>query len=102
MNWLYALAQPFVWQPARILLVAATWFVLAFTLLRPSLRPMLIASGAWTLFGLLEFEARRERADIRVDLLFTWPALCLITIICLVIALKRGRAAGSAKREEAA
>lgn len=88
MDWLYALAQPFVWHPARAALVAGSWLLLAL-LLRPGRRPLLLAAAAWTLFALLEFVAWRERADIRVDLLITWPGLCFVTAACLGVALKR-------------
>jgi hypothetical protein len=45
-------------------------------------RPLLIAAGAWAIFGLLEAEAMREHSNIRVDLLITWPGLLLCTIVC--------------------
>src|SRR5437016_1713883 len=85
MNWLYALAQPFVWHPARALLVALGWLLLALTLPSTERRPLFITAVAWSVFALLELEAWRERANIRVDLLVTWPALCLLTIGCLII-----------------
>lgn len=51
---------------------------------RPYVRtlPLLVAASAWALFGLLEYKGYRERANIRVDLLFTWPALLLVTAAC--------------------
>jgi hypothetical protein len=101
-NWLYSLAQPFVWHPVRILLVAAAWLVLALALFRAARRPLLVAAIAWAVFGLLEFTAWRERADIRVDLLFTWPALCLITTTCIVVAVRRVRNPRDSERGEAA
>ncbi|MEW5928480.1 MAG: hypothetical protein AB1941_13510 [Gemmatimonadota bacterium] len=40
------------------------------------------------MFGLLEAEATRERADIRVDLLVTWPLLLLLSVVCLALWLR--------------
>jgi hypothetical protein len=90
MSWLYALAQPFVWHAERAAAVAIG--LLAFAACARALRAhpphrwsrsLLTAAAAWLLFAALEAEARRERADIRVDLLLTWPALCLVTAGCL-------------------
>ena len=102
MNWLYALAQPFVGHPLRIFLVAGGLLALALLLSRRARRPVLSAAIAWTIFGVLEVEAGREHADIRVDLLFTWPVVCLTTIVCLAVALKARRAPDDAGRGEAA
>ena len=89
MNWFYDLAQPFVWHPARALVVALVWLLAALILPKLVRRPLFIAAGAWGVFALLEFEAWRERADIRVDLLVTWPALCLLTVGCVSVAIRR-------------
>ena len=89
MNALYQLAQPFVWHPARALAVAAGWAVLGLVVPRLARTPLLVAAGAWGAFGLLEYLAWRERADIRVDLLVTWPALCLVTLGGVVAAGRR-------------
>ena len=53
MNWLYALAQPFVWHPARALLVALGWLLLALTLPSTERRPLFITAVAWSVFALL-------------------------------------------------
>jgi hypothetical protein len=82
MSWLYAAAQPFVGHAERAFVVAGGWVLLAL-IARRGARPLLIAAGAWTVFGLLEAEATREHADIRVDLLITWPVLLLCTIACV-------------------
>jgi hypothetical protein len=89
LDWIYSLAQPFVWHPGRALLVAAALVLLGLGLRDRGRRPLLIAAAAWAVFALLEFMAWRERADIRVDLLVTWPALCLITVACLVAWARR-------------
>ncbi len=88
MDWLYVLAQPFVWHPGRALLVAGGLLLVAL-LIRSGRRPLLLATAAWILFAGQEFTAWHERADIRVDLLITWPILCFLTAACLGVALKR-------------
>jgi hypothetical protein len=90
MDTVYALANPFVGHAARAGLVALVWLIPAGVILatrrNSNLRawPLFTGGGAWAVFALLEAEATRERANIRVDLLFTWPALCLISIGCAV------------------
>ena len=89
MDILWRAANYFNWHPWRALGVSlASWVppLLPLTLRgwRPYARtlPLLVAAAAWLLFGLLEYEAWRERANIRVDLLATWPALLLVTAAC--------------------
>ncbi len=89
MDWIYGLAQPFVWHPARALLVALALAFLALGFPHRGRSPLLLAAGAWVVFALLEFIAWRERADIRVDLLVTWPALCLVTAGCVLAWVRR-------------
>ena len=89
LDWLYRWAQPFVWHPARALLVAVALSFLAFGFRRRAGRVLLVAATAWAVFALLEFLAWRERADIRVDLLVTWPALCVVTAGCLLAWVRR-------------
>ena len=88
MDWLYDIAQPFVWHPERALIVVLGCLLVALILPKAVRRPLFIAAGAWSVFALLEFEAWRERADIRVDLLVTWPALCLLTVGCVFVTVK--------------
>lgn len=102
MDWLYGLAQPFVWHPGRALLVAAAFALVALGLRDRGRRPLLVAAAAWALFALLELMAWRERADIRVDLLVTWPALCLITAGCLLALARRWIKPGGPRSGEAA
>jgi hypothetical protein len=89
LNWLYTLAQPFVWHPGRALIVGLALALLAFGFRDRGGRRLFLAAAAWGVFALLELIAWRERADIRVDLLVTWPALCLVTAACLVAWLYR-------------
>jgi hypothetical protein len=83
LDWLYTLAQPFVWHPGRALLVSLALGLVGFGLRDRGGRRLFLAAAAWAVFAILEFIAWRERADIRVDLLVTWPALCLITAVCV-------------------
>jgi hypothetical protein len=84
MGLIYSLAQPFVWHPARALIVGLALGLLAFGFRNRGGGFLVLAAAAWGVFALLEFFAWRQRANIRVDLLVTWPALCLITAGCLL------------------
>jgi len=84
------------------LLVALGWLLLALTFPTTVRRPLLITAVAWTVFALLELEAWRERANIRVDLLVTWPVLCLLTIARLFLTIRRMVTRGARGRGEAA
>jgi hypothetical protein len=97
LDWLYGLAQPFVWHPGRALLVAVAFALVALGFRSRGRRPLLVAAAAWALFALLELIAWRERADIRVDLLVTWPALCLITAVCALAWVRRRVKPGGAE-----
>ena len=89
MDILWRGANYFNWHPWRAFGVSLIfWALLLLSLIlrgwRPRVRtmPLLVAALAWALFGLLEYQAYRERANIRVDLLVTWPALLLVTVAC--------------------
>jgi hypothetical protein len=83
LDWIYRLAQPFVWHPGRALIVSLALALAGFGFRDRGGRALFLAAAAWAVFALLEFLAWRERADIRVDLLVTWPALCLVTAACI-------------------
>jgi hypothetical protein len=89
MNWLESLAQPFIWHPARAACVGLAWLGVSLVLPKAARLPLLVAAVGWGVFAALEFEAWRERANIRIDLLVTWPALCILTAGCLALSLKR-------------
>ena len=82
-------ANLFNWRPWRAFGVSLVfWAPLLLSVIHRGWRPygrtlpLLFAASAWMIFGLLEYAALRGRADIRVDLLLTWPALLLVTLIC--------------------
>jgi len=89
MNWLESLAQPFIWHPFRAAFVGLTWLGMSLVLPKPTRIPLLVAAVGWGVFAAFEFEAWHERANIRIDLPFTWPALCILTAGCLALSLKR-------------
>lgn len=93
---LYSLSHPFVGHALRAFAVAAVAFLaaLATRIARKramlggrtvSPTPWIVVGIAWALFGACEAEATREHSDIRVDLLVSWPVLCLVTVACAVI-----------------
>ena len=88
MDAIYALAGPFVGHAGRAGFVALICLTSgAFILVaRRNLHawPSITAGCAWAIFALLEAEATRQRSNIRIDLIVTWPALCLITVGCAV------------------
>jgi hypothetical protein len=87
---MYALANPFVGHAGRAGFVALIFLIGGAVILASPRRlnlhawPLITAGCAWAVFALLEAEATRERSNIRVDLLFTWPALCVISVGCAV------------------
>jgi hypothetical protein len=96
---IYALSHPFVGHALRAFAVAgiAALIALATRLVRQRARldrrtasptPWIVVAIAWSVFGACEAEATRERADIRVDLLVSWPVLCLVTVVCLLLFLR--------------
>ena len=95
MQWLYTLATPFVLHASRAFVVAAVALLLgtlAFLVPgrgigRRRTWPLLALGVAWLLFGVGEAAAARSHANIRVDLLVTWPALCLVSVTCIVLLL---------------
>jgi hypothetical protein len=87
-NWIYAAAQPFVGHAGRAFAVAvsgALMFLLVRRARRGSPRPWIALAAAWAVFGTCEAAATRARADIRVDLLVTWPVLLLLTVVAVAL-----------------
>jgi hypothetical protein len=58
---------------------------------------LLVPAAAWAVFALMEWEAGREGAYIRLDLLITWPAVWLISILSSVFCVARLLRRGAAK-----
>jgi hypothetical protein len=74
-----------IWIGAAIFSALAIWSHFQKTKY-PHLRalPMRVAAVIWFVFGLLEMAAMKQKANIRVDLLFTLPILVIGTLWCLV------------------
>ena len=84
MDWFYGLSQPFRWHPERSLLVALALVLLALVLGRRGRRILLVAAGGWALFAGIELYFVRHVTDFRIDVVLTWPVLCLLTIGCVL------------------
>jgi len=100
LDWLYAPAQFMAGRPERAL-VAAACFALAAVILRlakrraPALadRPAVLCTALWLFWGINEHAARLYGWNIRVDIVFLWPILAIVTLACIAITLASIRAA---------
>lgn len=90
------LASLFVGKPLGILAVAVFFLAgnlaLRFTALGTGRRPrwLLAAAGAWGLYAAWEWLVldQTPEANIRVDLLFIWPALAILSVWALFRSLR--------------
>ena len=80
LEFFFSLSNPFVGYPLRCLTIGMMLLVLGYSL-RPRRTSVVVTGIAWIIFGLLEAEAIREHANIRVDLFVTWPIVLIITAI---------------------
>lgn len=82
------LAGLLVAKPFNILVVALIFFAAAFAIRQQaqyrgkSIRPLLIAGAAWTLYAGWEWLVliKTPEADIRVDLLLIWPIVGVLSL----------------------
>lgn len=89
-KYMHVLAHIFVWHPFRCWAISVLFFLLyifsrkleAMNIQVSPIR-ILFPAIAWLLFGLLEYSSTIERANIRLDLLVTWPLLIIITSVFL-------------------
>ena len=95
MDWFYGLSQPFRWHPERSLLVALAWVLLAVGLGRRGRQLLFAVAGAWALFAGIELYFVWHVTDMRVDVVLTWPVLCLLTIGCGLRWLRLRRASAA-------
>lgn len=79
--------MPFLWHPERALFVVVLLFVLLLVAFLATGRfqarihgMILTAAILWLLFVLLEYKARADNANVRVDILFTYPILLSVSI----------------------
>jgi hypothetical protein len=102
LDWLYAPAQYVSGRPERALAVAAC-FALAALILRvakrraPALadRPALLCTALWLFWGINEHAAKLYGWSIRVDTVFLWPILAIVTLACVGLTFASVRAAMS-------
>ena len=88
---LYAPIQPFVWHEERAFIAAFVFIALiVFSIIvnkgKVSLRglwPLLLAFCAWILFGINEYIAHSNKANIRIDLLFFGPVIMAISVFAI-------------------
>lgn len=85
---LWLAVRPFIWHPERAWAVGGIFLIMYFASRRLEARGVrarawiaLVPALAWGLFGVLELSSKLERSDIRIDLLVTWPALVVITVL---------------------
>ncbi|MCU0898780.1 MAG: hypothetical protein MUC55_14955 [Burkholderiales bacterium] len=107
LDWLYAPAQFMAGRPERALAVAAC-FALAAVILRaakrraPALaeRPALLCTALWVFWGINEHAAKLYGWNIRIDTVFLWPILAVVTLACvgLTLASVRGAMSGTDRR----
>jgi hypothetical protein len=90
LNLIYLPATPFIGHPERAYIVSVLFGVLlAVSVARSgTLKPLidlslLLAALGWGLFGYFETLAIAGGANIRIDLLFGWPILCIITVAAI-------------------
>ena len=100
LDWLYAPAQFMAGRPERALAVAAC-FAVAAVILRlarrrvPALadRPALLCTALWVFWGINEHAAKLYGWNIRVDTVFLWPILAIVTLACVGLTIASVRAA---------
>lgn len=91
MNVYKAIVEFFVWQPAHFWAVAAVFGAVFFVAIivkkryHPQLRalPMLIVSIMWLIMGYLEWRAKIQGANIRIDILLIWPFFFSVTAVLI-------------------
>lgn len=77
----------FVWKPERIFMVSLVFFlgyltIYLFSRKRPAVRsyPLLISFVTWITYGVWELFCSVQQYNIRVDLLFIYPVLIIVSI----------------------
>jgi len=91
-DWFWGPATFFVWHPARALIISSIFLLFFVVCIALKKRvawtrswPLLLAAIAWALFAYNEHLAHRKGWNIRVDLLFTWPILVLLSLNCIIL-----------------
>jgi hypothetical protein len=103
---LFSPAKLFEWRPDAALVVSVA-FALAFVVLRLARRrwtvlnerPMLVASALWAILALNEAMARGQDVSLRVDLVFLWPVVLGVTVLCIALSAASAVAASRMRPE---
>jgi len=88
---LYAPIQPLVWHPERAIIIAFVFIgllIINAIINKGKLRlklvwPLLLAFISWLLFGINEYIAHSNKANIRIDLLFFGPLIMAISLFSI-------------------
>jgi predicted membrane protein len=94
LDWLYTPAQFIAGRPERALAGAAC-FAIAAVILRiakrraPALadRPAILCTALWVFWGINEHAAKLYGWNIRIDTVFLWPILAIVTLACIGLTL---------------
>jgi hypothetical protein len=75
-------------SPALCMLVALLFLVPSFVAKRKHspgfpVRAGYLGASAWTVYGLNEAISQAQHANIRIDVLFLWPILLILTAGCI-------------------
>lgn len=92
---LYSPVEPFHWHPELAFLVAGGFLILVAVSFRHSGEfgrlahcTALVAAALWVLFGLNEYQALADGRNIRIDILFGWPPLVIISVTAAWLELR--------------
>lgn len=84
-----------VGHPGRIVVIAILFILAGFVFGRGvgawsrGARPCYFAALLWSVYAVWEYVVTREGADIRVDLLLIYPVLLIVSLVTLIMSLRR-------------
>lgn len=64
-------------------------------------RPALLCTALWLFWGINEHAAKIYRWDVRIDVVFLWPILALVTAGCVLVTLASLRSARRSAEDSA-
>lgn len=90
-DFIYQPAKWFFGHPERSFVIAGLFLLLYVVSLyyqragrQVTPKHMLTPTVAWAVFGLFELMAMADQSNIRIDLLLTWPLVCILSLVALV------------------